>query len=188
MTTTPKTGLTDKFRTPATKVCNTCKGEKPIKEFSRTTKSPDRFNWSCRACKKAYDDNKKEQGKERAKTFFDAKFFTLALLLSTSTAFSQVADSTIALREYNWSTAKPTSEPFFSGVAISENDLNRRKPDTVRAIILATMCRKCAAEPIQGYVVITPGKPVVYLDRCKRALKWPQVGWDWREVKTNLNK
>lgn len=59
------------------------------------------------------------------------------------------------------------------------------RPDTVRAYILVTMCRKCAAEAIPGYVVIEQGKRPVYLDCQKRALKWPMVGWDFREVDVN---
>lgn len=62
------------------------------------------------------------------------------------------------------------------------------KPDTLRAIILATMCRKCAAEPIRGFVVIEQGKRPVYLDCRKRALRLPQVGWGYEVINPNYKK
>lgn len=61
-------------------------------------------------------------------------------------------------------------------------------PDTLRALILATMCKRCAAEAIPGFVVIAPGKRPVYLDCRKRALKWPQVGWRYELVNPNYKK
>jgi hypothetical protein len=67
--------LTDRFQPPATKVCTSCKADKPIKEFCRTTKSPDGYNWSCRACKKEREEEKKSQRKKYSKTFFDEREF-----------------------------------------------------------------------------------------------------------------
>ena len=71
MTTNPL----DQFRPPKTKTCRICKIEKPIKEFSVQIKNSDSRTHECRACKKEIEDQKKEQRKEHAKTFFDSKYF-----------------------------------------------------------------------------------------------------------------
>lgn len=58
-------------------------------------------------------------------------------------------------------------------------------PDTLRAIVLVTLSPNGIAHSRMGFVVISEGKRPVYLDCRKRALKLPQVGWDWREVGVN---
>lgn len=105
----------------------------------------------------------------------------LLVHISPNAIFSQVADSTIPLREYNWSTTKPTSDQFFDP-GLYGFKVSMPAPDTSRAIILVTLSPNGIAHARMGWVVIQPGKPVIYLDCRKRALKWPQVGWDWREV------
>lgn len=55
-------------------------------------------------------------------------------------------------------------------------------PDTLRAITLVTLFENGIARARMGYVVICEGKRPVYLDDRKRAIKWPMVGWDFREV------
>lgn len=90
-----KTGLTDKFRPPKTKVCRLCKQDKPVKEFARNIRGRSGYANECRTCNREQENKKTEQQKENAKTFFDAKYFTLFLLLSVSlTAFSQCDPST----------------------------------------------------------------------------------------------
>lgn len=94
---------------------------------------------------------------------------TLFLLLATSAAFSQdTVRHRIDLKAQGW--------------------IVNTTPDTIRAILLVTLAPNGIAHARMGFVVRQPGKPVVYLDCRKRALKRPQVGWDWREVKTNYNK
>lgn len=58
------------FRPPATKVCNTCKKEKPIKEFNRNNDSPDGRLNKCRGCLKEIEDRKKAKHAEYAKKYF----------------------------------------------------------------------------------------------------------------------
>lgn len=67
---------------------------------------------------------------------------------------------------------------------------DRVGPDTLRAILLVTMGyrQQGIAHARMGYVVVEQGKHPVYLDCRKRALKWPQVGWDFREVDLNYKK
>jgi hypothetical protein len=55
-------------------------------------------------------------------------------------------------------------------------------PDTLRAICLVTLFPNGIAHSRMGFVVIEQGKRPVYLDCRKKALKLPQVGWDFREV------
>lgn len=108
----------------------------------------------------------------------------LTLLFSTSlTAFSQDIDTMQPLRQFDVSKWGHV----LTGVAVSA-DQYERNPDTLRAIILATMCRRCAAEAIRGYVVIEQGKRPVYLNRCKKALKGFQVGWGWELIDPNYKK
>lgn len=182
-----KTGLTDKFRPPKTKVCRLCMHEKPTKDFARNVRGRSGYANECRACNREQENKKTEQQKEQAKIFFDAKFFTIFLLFSASlTAFSQ----SIPLDDM-----APNTTQYILGKNGDGDTLryhirleDRVKPDTLRALILASMCRKCAAEPMPGYVVIERYKRPVYLDCRKRALRWPQVGWDFREVDLNYKK
>lgn len=94
MTINSKSGLTEKFRPPVTKICRLCKEEKPTKDFARNFRGRSGFANECRACKTKDDHRRQDQQKEHAKTFFDAKYFMLTILLSTSTAFSQCDPST----------------------------------------------------------------------------------------------
>lgn len=59
------------------------------------------------------------------------------------------------------------------------------KPDTLRAIVLVTLSPNGIAHARMGFVVISEGKRPVYLDCQKKALKLPQVGWDFKEVGVN---
>lgn len=179
MITTTKSGLTDKFRPPATKVCRLCKEDKPTKDFARNFRGRSGYANECRVCKNDHENRKKEEQKEQAKTFFDAKFFTLFLLLSTSlTAFSQVSYNAIC--HHNTPACR-----CGSGEVVVKDTVNRRTPDTLRAIILVTMCPNCLAHARMGFVVICEGKRPVYLDCRKRALKGRQMGWGWVEVNPN---
>lgn len=75
---------------------------------------------------------------------------------------------------------------LFSGSrAFSQDTVNHRTPDTLRAIVLVTLSPNGIAHARMGFVVIEQGKRPVYLDCQKRALKLPMVGWDWREVGVN---
>lgn len=169
--------FTSAFRPPKNKICTGCKKEKPLKEYYLNSESRDGRHSKCRDCLRTIEDQKKTNRKEKAKTFFDAKYFTLFFLLSTSTAFSQVADTTAPLREYDWSVPTGYTVPVRADFL--------PKPDTSRAIILVTLSPNGIAHARMGFIVREPGRPVVYLDCRKRALKWPQVGWDWREVNPN---
>lgn len=186
MTTTSKSGLTDKFRPPATKVCRLCNQELPIKDFARNVRGRSGYANECRACNWKHEHQKIEEQKEKAKTFFDAKFFTLALLLTTSTAFSQ----SIPVEKM-----APNTYQFIKGMNGDGDTLRYNivikstiTPDTSRAILLVTLSPNGIAHARMGYVVIEQGKPPVYLDCRKQALKWPQVGWDWREVGVNYKQ
>lgn len=173
MITTPKSGLTDKFRPPATKVCRLCKEDKPTKDFARNFRGRSGYANECRTCKNDCENRKKKEQKEHAKTFFDAKFFTLLVFLSTSlTAFSQVSQYAIC---YHNTPACRCS----SGEVITRDVA---KPDTLRAIILATLSPNGIAHARMGYVVIERYKRPVYLDCRKQALRGSQVGWGYIEV------
>lgn len=112
------------------------------------------------------------------------KHLLLSLLFSASlAAFSQADTTDMYLQpdRSRWTT--------YPGVLVNDELIGcYRKPDTLRAYILVTMCRRCAAETMPGYVVICVGKRPVYLDCRKRALKWPQVGWGYVEVDPNTNQ
>lgn len=113
----------------------------------------------------------------------------LTLLFSASlAAFSQVPDTTVELREYNWSGPKSShilhQNPDGS-FSIRDPDV---KPDTLRAICLVSLFQNGIAHARMGYVVITPGKRPVYLDCRKRALKLPQVGWGYELIDPNYKK
>lgn len=183
--------LTDKFRPPKTKICTGCKKDKPLKDFYLNGESRDGRHSKCGDCLRAVEHQKTAQRKEHAKTFFDAKFFTLFLLLSTSlAAFSQV--SQYAICYHNTPACKCSSgevvitdtawwvkNPPFSGCL---KLCVTNKPDTLRAIILATLSPNGIAHARMGYVVIEQGKRPVYLDCRKRALKGSMVGWGWEEA------
>lgn len=119
------------------------------------------------------------------------KHLLLTLIFSTSlTVFSQLVDTTQPLRQFDVSKwGSPVTSTPLGPMTIQTGSVDCRlpvsTPDTLRAIILATMCRRCAAEAIQGYVVIEQGKRPVYLDCRKRALKGFKVGWGWVEVGAN---
>lgn len=193
--------LTDKFRPPKTKVCTGCKKDKPLKDFYMNGESRDGRHSKCGDCLRAVEYQKKAQQKEQAKTFFDAKFFTLFLLSISLTSFSQVSQYAIC---YHNTPACRCS----GGEAVVRDTVNRRtpdtawwvknppfsgclklcvtnKPDTLRAIILVTLSPNDIAHARAGYVVIEQGKRPVFLDCRKRALKGSQVGWDFREVGVN---
>lgn len=190
MTTTSKTGLTDKFRRPATKVCRLCEKELPIKDFNLSIKGRFGYTNECRACRKEHEDRKVRKRKEHAITFFDAKFFTLLIFLSAPlTTFSQNIDSTTKLRQFN-RPDNPTNSDFggyTTGRAISMSDFII-KPDTVRAICLVTLFENGIAHARMGFAVIETGKRPVYLDCRKRALKGSQMGWGFREVDVNYKQ
>lgn len=92
------------------------------------------------------------------------KHLLLSLIFSASlTAFSQVSQNTVTTRDVV-------------------------KPDTIRAICLVTLFENGIAHARMGWVVIAPDKRPVFLDCRKRALKYPQVGWGFREVDPNVNQ
>lgn len=62
--------LTDKFRPPKTKACNTCKNEKPLKDFPQQTESKDGRHNKCRVCLKEAEEQKKASQAEYAKQYF----------------------------------------------------------------------------------------------------------------------
>lgn len=201
-----KAGLTDQFRPPATKVCTGCKKDKPLKDFYLNGESRDGRHSKCGDCLRAIEQQKKTQRKEKAKTFFDARFFTLFLLLATSlSAFSQ--ESQYAICYHNTLACKCGSGEVVAKDVVKNDTIEvgtgvymiRHKdslvglyrlptPDTLRAIILVTLSPNGIAHAKMGYVVIERGKRPIYLDCRKRALKWPQVGWDFREVDKNYKK
>jgi hypothetical protein len=110
------------------------------------------------------------------------KHLTLFLLLISSLAFSQDKYDTVNVGSLIGVVKNDTLIQLFSGYEINPT------PDTLRAIILVTLSPNAIAHARMGFVVIEPGKRPVYLNRRKRALKWPQVGWDWREVDSNYKK
>jgi hypothetical protein len=188
MNNSSKSGLTDKFKPPATKVCRLCKQELPIKKFSVSFKGRHGYANECRGCKKAHEDHKTEQRREKAKTFFDARFYTLLLV-------SMLTGSLDGRSQERTLENPPKPVDGRSGIA-AEGDtsgggyihsydrytVNHRTPDTLRAIILVTLSPNGIAHARMGYVVIEQGKRPVYLDCRKRALKLPAVGWGWERV------
>lgn len=144
MNNSSKSGLTDKFRPPATKVCRLCKKELPIKNFSVSFKGRHGYANECRSCKKEHEDQRAEERKERAKTFFDAKFFMLLLLLTAS--LSVVGQHTKTL-EY---PGKPIEARVIKGSGFWIDTIYRMKPDTVRAIILVTLSANGIAHARMG--------------------------------------
>jgi hypothetical protein len=61
---------TDAFRLPKTRVCSTCKKEKPLSEYRRSSEAPDRRQSKCKACEKQKEETKKEEQKEYSKKYF----------------------------------------------------------------------------------------------------------------------
>lgn len=98
------------------------------------------------------------------------KLLLLLFLFSTSlTAFSQdTVPARIDLKAQGW--------------------IVNATPDTLRAIILVTMCPNCLAHARMGFVVIEQGKRPVYLDCNKKALKLPQVGWGYELIDPNYKR
>lgn len=118
------------------------------------------------------------------------KHLLLFFLFSGSLdSFSQVADTTQPLREFNWSGPRPTNLLLHHNPDGSfEFRDPDAKPDTLRAICLVTLFPNGIAHARMGFVVISEGKRPVYLDCRKKALKLPQVGWDFREVDVNYKQ
>lgn len=185
MNNSSKSGLTDKFRPPATKVCRLCKKELPIKNFSVSFKGRHGYANECRGCKKAHEDHKTEQRREKAKTFFDARFFTLLLvsmLTGSLDGHSQVQATTLPGHGdiFQSQVVKKPCEHSLTNCKCMK--MQAATPDTLRAIILVTLSPNGIAHVRMGFVVIEQGKRPVYLDCRKRALKLPQVGWGWEKV------
>lgn len=181
MNNSSKSGLTDKFKPPATKVCRLCKQELPIKNFSVSFKGRHGYANECRGCKKAHEDHKTEQRREKAKTFFDARFFTLLpffFLTGSLSAFNQESRTL----EY---PGKLMEARIYKRPDFRIDTVFHRTPDTLRAIILVTLSPNGIAHARMGYVVIEQGKRPVYMDCRKRALKPPAVGWGWESVGGN---
>lgn len=108
----------------------------------------------------------------------------LLVHINPNAIFSQVADTTQPLREYNWSG--PTSMRLYHNPDGSfEFRYPDAKPDTIRAICLVTLFPNGIAHARMGFVVISDGKRPVYLDCQKKALKLPQVGWGYELVNPN---
>lgn len=63
-------GLTDQFKPPATKVCRSCKSEKPIKEFAQNPRGKFGYANDCKACDKEVYEMKKAAHAEYAKNYF----------------------------------------------------------------------------------------------------------------------
>ena len=63
-------GYTDQFRPPKTKVCNTCKIEKPLKDFYLCSENNDGRTNKCSDCLKKVDKEKKIVKAEYAKNYF----------------------------------------------------------------------------------------------------------------------
>lgn len=62
--------LTDKFRPPKTKVCNSCKKDRPLKDFTIQTDNKDGRGNKCRQCLKDIEEQKKAENAEYAKNYF----------------------------------------------------------------------------------------------------------------------
>ena len=63
-------GLTNKFRPPKTKICNTCKIEKPLKDFYLCGENKDGRTNKCADCLKDVEKQKKIDKAEYAKKYF----------------------------------------------------------------------------------------------------------------------
>lgn len=76
---------------------------------------------------------------------------------------------------------------LFSGSldSFSQDTVNHRTPDTLRAIVLVTLFPNGIAHARMGFVVIAQGKRPVYLDCNKKALKLPMVGWGYELINPN---
>lgn len=122
------------------------------------------------------------------------KHLFLSLLFSASlTAFGQSVDTTQPLKQFDMSKWGGAVTSISLGSAIiqtgsAEWRLPATTPDTLRAICLVSLFQNSIAHARMGWVVIEQGKRPVYLDCRKRALKLPQVGWDFREVDLNYKK
>lgn len=55
------------------------------------------------------------------------------------------------------------------------------QPDTLRAIMLVTM-HHGVAHARMGFVIVQPGKKVIYLNCRKRPLRCPVMGWGYEVV------
>ena len=107
------------------------------------------------------------------------------LFSGSLSCFSQVVDTTQPLRQFDvskWGSAPSMPDGTRLGAAFYI------RPDTLRAICLVTLSPNGIAHSRMGFVVIIEGKRPVYLDCNKKALKLPQVGWDFREVNPNTEK
>lgn len=62
--------LTDKFRPPKSKACNSCKIEKPLNNFPIQTENKDGRHNKCRDCLKEVEAQKKANLAEYAKNYF----------------------------------------------------------------------------------------------------------------------
>jgi hypothetical protein len=62
---------TDAFKLPKTRICSTCKSEKPLSEFRRSSEAPDRRQSKCKACEK-----QKEQAIKAEQIEYSKKYFT----------------------------------------------------------------------------------------------------------------
>jgi hypothetical protein len=114
------------------------------------------------------------------------KHLILLIFFSASlSAFSQADTTQLKFDPRLWGSPEPDENGRTLGMAVY---LGNIKPDTLRAICLVTLFPNGIAHARMGFVVITQGKRPVYLDCNKKALKLPQVGWDFREVNTNYNK
>lgn len=60
----------DSFRPPKTKVCRSCKIEKPMSEFYLNAETKDGRTYKCAACLVEADRKKKAEKKEYGKKFF----------------------------------------------------------------------------------------------------------------------
>jgi hypothetical protein len=69
---------TDAFRLPKTRVCSTCKKEKPLSEYRRSSEAPDRRQSKCKACEKQKEETKKEEQKSTVKNILRFKIALIA--------------------------------------------------------------------------------------------------------------
>lgn len=99
----------------------------------------------------------------------------LLVHVNPNAIFCQVADTTVPLREFNWSAAKPTSEPFYTGVVVYR--LAESKPDTLRSILLVTGKPPAFTHAVYGYCVRKNGACIAHLDSRQRLFKLPVRVW-----------